>query len=413
MHGIPRDRAFDSTIALRSEGYLFISNRCRRLGSDVFRTRLMLQPVTCMLGEDAASLFYESGRMTRVGGMPKPTLRLLQDEESVQTLDGAVHRHRKRMFMELMSERGLAALLEIFVEEWRGRMLGWRAGEPVVLIDEAEAILCRAGCRWAGMSLDRMDASRRTRELRAMIEGAGSLGPRNWWGHLLRARTERWARRLVRETRRDNRSAAPRTPLEAFSAHRDPRGHPLPDAVVAVELLNLIRPIVAIARYIVFAALALHRHPHHAERVARGSDDEIVAFVNEVRRFYPFFPFIGGRATRDTEIGGGYIEAGDWALLDLYGTNHDPRLWQDPETFRPERFDGEEPATNALIPQGGGDHFGGHRCAGEWLTLAVVCRTLGLLTTEMRYTVPEQNLAIDFRNIPAAPASGFVILPRP
>lgn len=413
MQGIPRDRAFDSTRALLSEGYLFISNRCRRLGTDAFQTRLMLQPVTCMLGEEAASLFYDSGRVTRVGGMPKSTLKLLQDEGSVQGLDGALHRRRKQMFMDLMSEAGLSSMLDILVEEWRGRMLSWPAGKPVVLIDETEAILCRAACRWAGMTLDRVDAPKRTRELRAMIEGAGTFGPRNWWAQMLRARTERWARRLVREARRNGGSAPPCTPLDYFAAHRDSRAHPLPEAVVAVELLNLLRPIVAIGRYIVFAALALHRYPQHAERVAQGSDDEVIAFVNEVRRFYPFFPFVGARATRDATIGRGFVEAGDWLLLDLYGTNHDPRLWREPERFAPERFDGREPGANVLIPQGGGDHFAGHRCAGEWMTVAIMARTLSLLTNEMRYIVPEQDLTVSLRHMPAVPNSGFVIVPRP
>jgi fatty-acid peroxygenase len=28
----------------------------------------------------------------------------------------------------------------------------------------------------------------------------------------------------------------------------------------------------------------------------------------------------------------------DWVLMDLYGTNHDARIWGDPNIFRPERF---------------------------------------------------------------------------
>ena len=54
----------------------------------------------------------------------------------------------------------------------------------------------------------------------------------------------------------------------------------------------------------------------------------------------------------------------------------------------------------------GGDHGSGHRCAGEWLTIAVVERAVRLLTTAMTCDVPLQDLSIDLSRMPAAPASG-------
>ena len=80
MASIPRDHQLDSTLALLSEGYAFISNRCRLYGSDIFETRLMLRKAICMMGEEAASIFYHADRFTRVGAMPKTALRLLQLE---------------------------------------------------------------------------------------------------------------------------------------------------------------------------------------------------------------------------------------------------------------------------------------------------------------------------------------------
>lgn len=40
---IPHDRRLESSLALLLDGYEFIARRCRRMGSDVFRTRLMLR----------------------------------------------------------------------------------------------------------------------------------------------------------------------------------------------------------------------------------------------------------------------------------------------------------------------------------------------------------------------------------
>ena len=57
MTAIPREKSIESTLALLKEGYTFIPNRCERLQSDVFESRLMLQKVICAMGEDAAAMF--------------------------------------------------------------------------------------------------------------------------------------------------------------------------------------------------------------------------------------------------------------------------------------------------------------------------------------------------------------------
>lgn len=64
MPPIPRDPGFDGTLALLAEGYPFISTRCRRYGSDLFETRLMLRKVVCMTGPKAAQTCYVPGRFT-------------------------------------------------------------------------------------------------------------------------------------------------------------------------------------------------------------------------------------------------------------------------------------------------------------------------------------------------------------
>ena len=75
MSQIPRDKNLDSTLALLSEGCTFVSRRCRRHRSDVFETRLMLTKAVCMMGREAADVFYELERFTRKGAMPQTTLR--------------------------------------------------------------------------------------------------------------------------------------------------------------------------------------------------------------------------------------------------------------------------------------------------------------------------------------------------
>jgi fatty-acid peroxygenase len=46
----------------------------------------------------------------------------------------------------------------------------------------------------------------------------------------------------------------------SLAAHRDEGGTFLPTGIAVIELINILRPIVAMARYIVFAAIELHRN---------------------------------------------------------------------------------------------------------------------------------------------------------
>lgn len=110
---IPRASELDNTLAFLWEAYTFISRRCDRLGSELFRMRIMLTPVVCMRGAAAAQFFYEDDRFTRQGAMPQTTLRLLQDKGSVQSLDGAAHRHRKGLFMSLMTPDSVARTADL------------------------------------------------------------------------------------------------------------------------------------------------------------------------------------------------------------------------------------------------------------------------------------------------------------
>lgn len=80
-----------------------------------------------------------------------------------------------------------------------------------------------------------------------------------------------------------------------------------------------------------------------------------------------------------------------------------------PQEFRPERFRAWDEDSFNFIPQGGGDHYLGHRCPGEWIVLAIMKVAAHLLVNAMRYDVPDQDLSIDFARLPALPKSGFVM----
>lgn len=408
MAQIPRQKTPDSTIALAKDGYEFISKRCHRFQSDIFQTRLMFQKTICMKGENAARQFYDKEYFKREGVAPSNIKATLFGEGGVQGLDDEAHLNRKQMFMSLMAENRLENISVLFSNQWQTYTSKWAALDSVVLFTEVKEIICRAICEWTGVPLDEEEVPQRTNDLAAMIDGSGSIGQRHWKARSARKRSEEWISDLIKKIRTEELDVAKGSAIHTFATHRDLNGNLLNEQIAAVELLNILRPSVAVSRYIIFSALALHQYPEYRQKLL---DDEhlLPHFVNEVRRFYPFFPFVAAIVRKDFTWNGYSFPSGRRVLLDLYGTNHDADLWKNPGRFRPERFAEREPGSFDLIPQGGGSHHHNHRCAGEWITLAMMKTAVNLLTKSIQYEVPDQNLQIDLSRIPAIPESRFII----
>jgi fatty-acid peroxygenase len=96
-------------------------------------------------------------------------------------------------------------------------------------------------------------------------------------------------------------------------------------------------------------------------------------------------------------------------MLDLHGVNHDPRIWENPQRFEPERFRKWSGDPFDFMPQGGGEHASGHRCAGEGLTIDLMKTALRVFTQRLAYTVPPQDLTVDSSRLPALPRSKLII----
>lgn len=407
MASIPQDPSIEGTFGLLSNGYEFISKKCDALQSDVFVTRLALERTICFRGVAAAEVFYDTEKFTREGSAPKRIQQTLFGQGGVQGLDGRAHRHRKQMFMSLMSSEQIDKLVALTRSHWHTAAKKWETMDRVVFFDAARAVLAQAVCEWAGVPLPATDVEQRTYQLGAMIDGSGAIGLKHWQGKRARQQAERWIEGLINRVRQEQITLSPDSALAAIARHKDLNGNLLPEQIAAVELINVLRPTLAIGRYATFSAIALHQHPQEIQKVADSTYRE--HFVQEVRRFYPFFPFAAARVKQSFDWQGYTFPVGKRVLLDLYGTNHDKRLWQNPQTFSPERFHQWDEGRFNFIPQGGGDFYLNHRCPGEWITIALTKATVEFLTEAITYQVPDQDLTISLSNMPALPKSGFVM----
>ncbi|MEU0412001.1 cytochrome P450 [Streptomyces griseorubiginosus] len=406
MNDSRRPPIADSSLALLAKGYAWLPDRRPRGTGPLVRTRLMGQEAVVLHGPEAVPFFYDEQHVERRTALPGPVLRTLFGHGAVHTLDGSDHRVRKELFLSLLTgAEAVAGLVDRVAAVWDEAVESW-SGRRVVLFDETSRVLTRGVCQWAGIVVE--DAEPLARHLVAMVDGFATPGPRHWRARRARAHCETWLGRLVEDVRAGVVAAPAGSVLEGIVRHRDADGRLLDPHTAAVELLNVIRPTVAVCWFVTYAGHALHRRPELRERLTGDDPAYAVAFAHELRRFYPFAPFVGGRAVTDLDWLGEPIRSGTLVLLDIYGQHHDPDLWDDPYAFEPRRFMQRPPEGNELIPQGGGDRESGHRCPGEDVTIALL-RALGPRLARLEYDVPDQDLRIPLTRMPARVRSGFVM----
>jgi cytochrome P450 len=75
---------------------------------------------------------------------------------------------------------------------------------------------------------------------------------------------------------------------------------------------------------------------------------------NETLRLYPPAPLFGRRAVRDVDYGGFTVPKGATVMLSPYITQRDPRYWERPDSFEPERWENSSAPKFAFFPFGGG-----------------------------------------------------------
>nr|AEM42992.1 cytochrome P450 [Siraitia grosvenorii] len=102
------------------------------------------------------------------------------------------------------------------------------------------------------------------------------------------------------------------------------------------------------------------------------------AIVSETLRLHPAAPMLLSHySSADCTVAGYDIPRGTTLLVNAWAIHRDPKLWDDPTSFRPERFLGaaNELQSKKLIAFG----LGRRSCPGDTMALRFVGLTLGLL----------------------------------
>lgn len=396
----------DLALSLLRHGYGALPRAWQRSGDpngDAMRCRLLGRRTLVVRGGHGARTFYDESVVERRGGVPRPVADLLFGSGAVHGLDGEQHRTRKALFLSAITPEGMEQLGEEVARELQEAVRTWPRRLPVQLFDELVKVYGVCALRWAGVDASPQEAATIARRLATIVDGFGCGAGAYTRGWSARLWADRWAGRVVREARQGSRHAAPGTMVGVLAGGD---GKELPIDIAGVELLNVVRPTVAVAWLGTFAVVELTRHPEYGPGLAEcGAREERRRFADEVRRLTPFVPALGGRVRRRTSWQGQVVRPGDRILLDIPGTNRH-RSWRDPQVFRPERFLDQERDAFELVPQGGGDARVGHRCPGEPVSMTLLDRTLHQMA-RTKFSIT--TTAAEVRRMPHLPQGGVVI----
>lgn len=400
------------------EGYLLLSELRKEANAPVVKARLLNKEVIAIYGKEAAKKFYDPRNFKREGAMPKIVLKTLFGENGVQTLDGQAHEHRKTIFMDLMTPKRMEEYHRILDKNLTQKLE--RQQGQFELFDLAKDVLFRSICEWAGIDLSQLtkkEVDQLAEYQISMISSAVTNPATHIKGIDNRKKSEKWAQSLIENARINPVAGKEDVALYAFAKATDDHGELLPIDVAAVELLNVIRPTVALTVWIALMGHALFSRPDIYQRLHAEFDQLQDSFIQEMRRYYPFFPMLPAFAIQDVEVDGYLIPKDSWVVLDLYGTNHDDRMIETPEVFRISRYLGKEKHISydeeyEMIAQGGGEFKTMHRCAGEWITLHTLRVFSDQLVNKYQFSIPEQDWSIPMNQFPTYPKSKALLIKK-
>ncbi len=190
--------------------------------------------------------------------------------------------------------------------------------------------------------------------------------------------------------------------------HED--GTPMSDQELRDELMTLlVAGHETTATTLAWAFERLAREPAVLARLTEEVDageanGYLTATIQETQRRRPVLPNAAPRLVmKPIEVGGWHYEPGACLVANSYLLHHDPDVYPDPYSFRPERFLEEGPGTYTWIPFGGGRR----RCLGASfanLEMRIVLAAV-LRAYELR-PVSQGHERTRRRNITIRPAAG-------
>ncbi|HKP89498.1 MAG TPA: cytochrome P450 [Thermoleophilaceae bacterium] len=345
------------------------SRWARRRYGDVFTMKLVPLGRVLAIGDPALIKEVLTGppEVFHAGDSNRRFLQPVLGSRGVLVLDGDDHMATRKRLLPAFHGEAIRRYEQVIREETERRIAHWPVGRPIRMDRETRAITLEVIMRTvfgAGESpklaelravLGRITHVTFVRSLWYVAPALALVPP--WRGY---ARSVSRANTLVGELIRDRRAAP----------DLDERDDVLSMLVRDAEddeqwLRDQVMNLLAAGHETTTTGLAwamelLARHPDVRAKARDGDDAYLDAVVTETLRIRPVIPGATRRLTEPATIGPYRVPAGVTLLPMASSVHMDPRVYDEPEQFRPERFVNERPGTYSWFPFGGGRR----RCVG-------------------------------------------------
>jgi cytochrome P450 family 135 len=334
-------------------------------------------------------------------------VRPVMGPSSVIVLTGAEHMRQRKLLLPPFHGERMREYEQTIVDATRKDMATWPLQRPMRLQERTRAITLEVILRAVfGVEAERMDA------LRSAI--GDLLAPMKPWRVVLIAlrmpSVERPPGAIGRALdrldaviydelakRRAQQDLAQRTDiLSLLLQARDEDGEAMTDGELRDELVTLLLAgHETTATSVAWAVERLVRHPDKLARLvaeidavdASGDERYMNAVIAETLRVRPVVPIVARMLTQRLNVDGYALPAGTRVTPSIYLTNRNARVYEDPHSFRPERFEHSAPETFAWIPFGGGIR----RCIGASFAQLEMKLMLRTMLGELAPRVPDER----------------------
>ncbi len=300
--------------------------------------------------------------------------------DGLLTTDGDYHDRAREIMLPVFHRDRIATAATVMSEEAERALEGWRPGARVDLYDWTRHVAMRVAMR----ALFGFDPDRAGVDVAATFERGLSFYEREYWLQVLRGPGSPFSRlRRVRRTldgiilgeiaRRRRAGDAGEDILGLLIEAEDADGERFTDEQVRDQILTLLfAGHDTTTSTVAFLFYELARHPEWAERLADerngvagdgapgaaqlfGEMPELDMAVQETLRLYPPAWIGPRRSAAEFEFGGYRIPAGLPVNYSSWASHRLPEVFEDPHSFKPERFAPEE---RAKLPKGAYVPFG-------------------------------------------------------
>jgi cytochrome P450 len=325
---------------------------------------------------------------------------------SVIVLTGREHMRQRKLLLPPFHGERMRAYEDVILESTKRDMASWPIGTPMKLSEHTRKITLEVILRAVfGVEAERMEPLKRAiGELLEPVHMAAMVlfalrkpsmeRPTGAIGRSLdRLDTviyEELARRRVQEDLSEREDI-----LSLLLQARDEDGQAMTDGELRDELVSLLLAgHETTATATAWAIERLVRHPDKLRRLqaeidaGAGEDEYMQAVIHEALRLRPVVPIVVRELMQELTVGAHNLPKGTRVAPSIYLTNRNPRVYEDPEEFRPERFLHSAPDTFAWIPFGGGIR----RCIGASFALLEMKLMLRMMLGELDPQTPTRGL---------------------